>query len=227
MSPNEPVAMIPFMSSRNTGIFLPGHIDGSAIAECVWAPGGLSPADFQGDEAVRAGQGSVQGHDYTLVTARLFAVVGFALLDSTEVLSDGDVEMVLGTRLSERFGEAVFLCYDDEGGWGGYARFIDGALTARRVVDGRPSHPLRRDDGVETLLEDVDASHWIWPALSEVVVAGARSVLGEGVGSDDDIEVRVAAAAVQPIPTRVVESAPADPTSDSMAQRVLRKLLGD
>jgi hypothetical protein len=214
------------MSSRNTGIFLRGHVSNDALAECLWAVGGLDSGHFRQDEAIRAGQGTLNGHEYTLITARLFAIAGFAMLDDAELPPAEDLEMVMGARLSARFGEVVFLAHDDEHGWGGYARFVDGKLTARRVVDGRGSRPVRREGNVESPLTGIDESEWVWPVLAQLVAEGAESILGEGVSTDDDIEARVVAAAVKPIPTPDTHRSAAPEASPSLARRALRRFMG-
>ncbi len=215
------------MSSRNTGIFVSGHIAPDAIADVLWTPHGLNPRDFVGDEAIRAGQGTVDDVSYTLVTARVFAIAGFAMLDRPELPEEADIEMVIGAVLSKAFGTVVFLAYDDERGWGGFARFKNGRCEERQAIDARGTQPVKRTMTGDVVLSGIDESEWIWPDLSRLVEAGAQPVLGPGIQTDDDIEKRVVAAAVSAIPSPIEDEAiPSDASSRGMRDLLKRLVRG-
>ncbi len=117
------------MSERNLGVFLPGHIPADAVDAALAR---ALPPDARAGRQV--GHGERGGRPYTHLG--LPVVEGGMLLFSGPVQED-DLELALGRALSEDFGEAVFLQYDDELGWGGHARFEGGALASLEAIDGR------------------------------------------------------------------------------------------
>jgi hypothetical protein len=193
------------MSERNTALLLPGHVPGPEIVERLLQIPELSPSDLQGDEAPRVGHGSRDGRDYTFVGLRLFELGGLLLFDRLELPGDDEPEVHLGRSLSASLGTAVFVFYDEENAVGGHAVFRGGMLTERDAVDGRWDEPMRRGLDSETVLADLDASDWIWPALADAVDAGAAVIVGPGVRDDDGIEALINASN----PTRVGPTTPA------------------
>lgn len=186
------------MSERNTGLFLPGHVPADAVVRALLSIPGVSAADFQGDEAPRIGHGEWQGRAFTHVGLRLFEVGGFTLLDAPALPAPDELEMALGRALSRAYGKALFLMYEDEKASGGHALFEGGELCSRQAVDGTVARPVIRDMHGERVLENVDASDWVWAPMSEAVAAGSVAIFGPGVRNDDDIEKAIVAADAKP-----------------------------
>ncbi|MDP2314105.1 MAG: hypothetical protein Q8P41_14480 [Pseudomonadota bacterium] len=220
------------MSDRNTGLFLPGHVPAAAIAAVAWGAPGVSVEQLRGDEAVRVGHGTRDGRPYTHVGLRLFEVGGLLLLDQPDLPGADELERVLGDTLSARYGQAVFLFYDEVNAAGGHARFEGGRLVSRLVYDGRGSVPVRRTLGRDEVLVGLDPSDWVWVPGAAAVEAGAAAILGPGIRDDDDIERLItgaAAVAVEP-PTEAPPSgrgtsAP-PPARPSRLRGLLRRLVG-
>ncbi len=187
------------MSERSTGLFLPGHVPGPALAALLAQAPGISPADLRGEEAPRVGHGERGGRPYTHLALRLFEVGGLALMEQERPPGPEELEMWLGERLSRAYGLALFAHYDDERGAGGHALFRDGALVSRAVIDGRLDRPVRRGLGAEEPLAKVDPSDWVWPHIAEAVEAGTTALFGPGVRTDDDLAAIIQAAAAAPV----------------------------
>jgi len=176
------------MSERNTGLFVAGHIDPDEILTHLLDTPGVTPEDFAGDEAPRVGHGEREGHLYTHIALALFEKGGLLLLAQPELPANDELETHLGRQLSREYGRCVFLLYDDEDGHGGHALFADGELESRLAYDGRGFEPVCRDRDGEHAIDEPQDSDWIWPLIGAAVDAGATSVLGAGVRTDDDIE---------------------------------------
>ena len=223
------------MSERSTGLFLPGHVPGPALAAFLAQAPGISPADLRGEEAPRVGHGERGGRPYTHLALRLFEVGGLALMEQERPPGPEELEMWLGERLSRAYGLALFAHYDDERGAGGHALFRDGALVSRAVIDGRLDRPVRRGLGAEEPLANVDPSDWVWPHIAEAVEAGTTALFGPGVRTDDDLAAIIQAAAAAPVtdtPRAAAPQAPAEPPVHSGARKrdklkgALKGLLG-
>lgn len=194
------------MSDRNVGLFLSGHVSPQAVAAALLAVPGVNPDELSGEEAPRVGHGTWKGRPFTHVGLRLFEVGGLLLFDGAAVPGPEEVEMKLAEALSRQAGTAVYLRYDDESAVGGHARFEGGRLVSRVAIDGRESRPVLRDLQGERVLENVDASDWVWTPIAEAVEAGAKPIFGEGIRSDEDIETLIHTAAATPIALRAAPS---------------------
>jgi hypothetical protein len=224
------------MSERSTGLFLPGHVPGPALAAVFAEAPGLSPADLSGEEAPRVGHGERAGRAYTHVALRLFEVGGLALMEQERPPGPDELEMWLGARLSRAYGLALFAHYDDERGAGGHALFRDGALVSRAVIDGRLDRPVRRGLGAEEPLTHVDPSDWVWPHIAEAVELGTTALFGPGVRTDDDLAALIQAAGAVAVTAAPKAAAPkaaaaAEPTGGGARKRdklkgALKGLLG-
>lgn len=181
------------MSERNTALLLSGHIAAADILRTMQQVPGVGRENLTGEEAVRIGHATRDGYDYTFIGWRLFELGGLLLLDRLPLPGDDEPEMHLGRSLAGQFGQAVFVHYDEEVGYGGSAVFERGMLIDRNGVDGRWDEPLVRTLNEEHVLTDLDPSDWIWPRLGDAVETGASVVLGPGVRNDDDIEKIIAA----------------------------------
>lgn len=217
------------MSERNTALLLPGHVPGPEIVERLLQIPELTAADLQGDEAPRVGHGTRSGHDYTFVGLRLFELGGLLLFERLELPGDDEPEVHLGRSLSASLGTAVYVFYDEENGVGGHAVFRGGVLTERQAVDGRWDEPVVRGLTDETVLADLDASDWIWPALADAVDAGATVIVGPGVRDDDGIEALISASSPQRVGPSASKPTPApEPPKPRKRDRMkagLRRLL--
>ncbi|MCK6501889.1 hypothetical protein L6R53_00550 [Myxococcota bacterium] len=220
------------MSTRNTGVFLSGHVPPAEVAQAVWSWPGFLEGDLRGAEAPRAGQGERGGLRYTLLALRLFEVGGLLTLDRAEVPPEDDLEIHVGRQLS-RDRAVVFLHFDEERGAGGYARFEGGRLVARRVVDGRDYQPVARDLGGERPLPVADEEAWIWADISDALEEGAAPVLGPGVRTDDDLAAIIAATPLSTLvpPTgrawHPATTASAAPPRSGRLRGLLRRLQGE
>lgn len=219
------------MSERNTGLFLRGHVPAAQVAQALWSWPGLMEGDLRAAEAPRLGHGAREGHLYTLLALRLFEVGGLLCLDRAQVPPEDDLEMHLGRALSVG-GVAVYLHFDEERGAGGYARFEDGRLVARRVCDGRDYQPVLRDLAGERPMSIHDPEAWIWGDISDAVEQGATPILGPGVRTDDDIAAVISATpltTLHPPAGRSWRPAPADtppPPRSGRLRGLLRRLSG-
>ncbi len=219
------------MSDRNTGLFAAGHVPLAAVAELLSrAPGG--DAKFLvGEEGPRVGHGEWKGQAFTHVALRLFEVGGLLLMEQASPPDSRELEVHLGMGLSRLATHAVYLFYDEERGAGGHARFQDGRLVSRVVLDGRGFTEVMRDLEGEHAVGDLDPTDWLWPLIAESVQDGALPVLGSGVRTDDDLEAIIRAAGSEPLvregttPVQQPQSASQMRPQDSMSQRVVRGLL--
>ncbi|MCB9765711.1 MAG: hypothetical protein H6739_38410 [Alphaproteobacteria bacterium] len=222
------------MSERNTALLIAGHVPPRELIATLLAAPGVNAADFAGEEAPRVGHGARAGVDYTHLALRLFELGGLLLMDRSELPGPDELEVYLGLSLSGAHGAALFLYYDDEQGVGGHALFQDGVLVSRAVVDGRWDEPVRRTLEGESVIPDVDPSHWVWPLIADAVEAGARPLFGPGVRTDDDIEALIKAAKAGPIeaagprpPTAEADPAEAEPPRKrDRVRRAVKRLLG-
>lgn len=188
------------MSERNTALLLSGHIRPQDIVQAMLQVPGVGPSELSGEEAPRIGHASRDGYDYTFVGWRLFELGGLLLLDRLELPGDDEPEMHLGRSLAGQFGQAVFVHYDEELGYGGSAVFERGVLIDRNAIDGRWDEPIQRTLNEEHVLSGLDASDWVWPRVGDAVETGASVVVGPGIRNDDDI-----AALIQATDPQVVE----------------------
>ena len=94
------------MSSRNTGLFVPGHIDPESLS------------DFSA-ENIRIGHGVRKRKKYTHVGIPILEESGCALFDSTDQPHPDDLVARILQELSSTHGKAVLLFCDDERGAGG------------------------------------------------------------------------------------------------------------
>ena len=220
------------MSERNTALLLSGHLRPQDIVEAMRQVPGVGDAELAGEETPRVGHMSRDGYDVTVVCWRLFELGGLLLLDRLELPGDDEPEMHLGRSLAGQFGQAVYVHYDEEVGYGGSAVFERGVLVDRNAVDGRWDEPVRRTLGEEEVLEDLDESDWVWPLLGDAVEVGASVVLGPGVRTDDDIEAVLKAADPQPVVAEAPEVASPPPVEDARPRKrdrlfgALKGLLG-
>jgi len=166
------------MSSRNTGLFVSGHLDPSRIGKV-------------GEEEARVGHGTRKRKRYTHIGLASLEEAGSALFDSAEAPDNTDPVTALAQRLSSEKGSAVLLFCDDERGAGGHVRFENGEMVSRDIVDGRAYTPVRRDLSKETVLDKLDSSDWVWPLIAEALDEGAKAILGAGIRDDDDIEALI------------------------------------
>lgn len=187
------------MSARNTGLFVAGHVDPARVAATYWTHPAVSARHLPPAEYPRVGHGERAGQPFTLVSLRLFEEGGILLLDDAAPPPEDDIEQVLGRKLSAEGGAAVFLFHDEERGAGGFARFEDGRLTDRRVIDGRGYRPVVRDLAGEHPLQVDDEEAWLWEEIGDAVEQGAGPLLGPGVRTDDDIAEIIASVEVQAI----------------------------
>jgi len=166
------------MSSRNTGLFVPGHIDENSLND-------LSV------EGIRIGHGVRKRKKYTHVGIPVLEESGCSLFDSTQDPHAEDLVHRIIQELSTIHGKAILLFCDDERGAGGHVLFEKGQLTARDVVDGRGYTPVRRDLQNENILENLDSSDWVWPLIADALESGSKSFVGVGIQDDDDIEALI------------------------------------
>jgi len=163
------------MSSRNTGLFVPGHIDQESLTD-------LSI------DGIRIGHGVRKRKKYSHIGVPILEESGCSLFDTTEAPNADDLVHRILQRLSTTHKKAVLLFCDDERGAGGHVLFEQGQMTGRDIVDGRGYTPVRRDLTAEDALENLDSSDWVWPLIAEALEAGSKSLVGLGIHDDDDIE---------------------------------------
>ena len=168
------------MSSRNTGLFVSGHLSESA-SQALQADG------------IRVGFSTRRRKRYTHLGIPDLEEHGSPLLDQLEIPASGPVLTILQQTSSE-YGRAVLLFCDDETGAGGHVLFEKGVLQSRRIIDGRAYTPVERTQTEEIPLENLDSSDWVWPLIGDALEQGARAVVGLGIRDDDDIERLIEAA---------------------------------
>ena len=223
------------MSDRNTGIFLPGHIDPAAIARVFAGLESMEPQVWSGAEAPRVGHGTHAGHDYTHVALRFFEIAGIPVLDLDATPGPESVDVELGEALSRIAGSAVYLFYDEENAAGGAARFESGALVDRECWDGREFMPIHRHMHGAQVVEGLDPSDFIWKPASAAMERMSAPLLGSGVITDDEIEALIERAGASPVvvvsevadntPAPTPPPAPAPASRPSSRRQKLRGLL--
>lgn len=202
------------MSERNTGMFLPGHIDPAKIARVFAGLRSMEPQVWSGAEAPRVGHSTHADHDYTLVALRFFEIAGLPVLDLDAVPGAESVDIELGEALSRIAGSAVYLFYDEENAAGGAARFEDGELVDRECWDARELMPIHRHMRGAEVVEGLDPSDYIWKPASAAMVRMSTPLLGPGVITDDEIEALIEGAAAKPVVVvSGADEAPAAPAS--------------
>jgi hypothetical protein len=163
------------MSTRNTGLFVPGHVDPASLGE-------------SGHGVLRVGHGLRKGKRYTHIGIDSFEKSGSPLFDQLETPESEDAAFALASSLSAKHGRTVLLFCDDELGAGGHVCFEEGEMVSRDIVDGRAYTPVRRGLHKEEVLENLDPSEWVWPLIAEALNKGAKGTVGTGIRDDDDIE---------------------------------------
>lgn len=174
------------MSERNTALLLPGHVPVEDILSAIASIPDVGA--LEGEEAPRVGHGRWRGVAYTFVGWRLFELGGLALLEELDLKGGDEPEVHLGERLSRDHDKAVFVLYDEETAYGGFSVFHAGRLVDRKAIDARWDVPVRRTLIQEDVLDDLDASDWIWPMLGDFIEEATGLIGLEGVRTDDDIE---------------------------------------
>ena len=168
------------MSSRNTGLFVSGHISENTTATLQ-------------SQGIRVGLSTRRRKRYTHLGVPDLEEHGSPLFDQLDLPAKDPVVALLQETSSE-YGKAVLLFCDDETGAGGHVLFEKGVLQSRRIIDGRAYTPVERDAKAEVPLENLDSSEWVWPLIGDALEQGARSVVGMGIRDDDDIEALIEAA---------------------------------
>ncbi|MFT5681038.1 MAG: hypothetical protein ACI8RZ_001944 [Myxococcota bacterium] len=215
------------MSNRNTGLFLPGHIDPAEIARVFAELRSMEPGVWSGAEAPRVGHGTHAGHDYTLVALRFFEIAGLPVLNLDAVPGTESVDVELGEVLSRIAGSAVYLFYDEENAAGGAARFESGELVDRECWDGRKLVPMHRHMHGAEAVEDLDPSDFIWKPASAAMARMSMPLLGPGVITDDEIETLIEGAGAEPVVVvSGVEDTPPAPASKTRPSGRREKLRG-
>jgi len=213
------------MSERNTGIFLPGHINPAEIADVFARLQSMEPQVWSGAEAPRVGHGTHAGHDYTHVALRFFEVAGLPVLDLDAVPGAESVDIELGEVLSRIAGSAVYLFYDEENAAGGAARFENGELVDRECWDGRAFMPIHRHMRGAEVVEDLDPSDFIWKPASAAMARMSTPLLGPGVLPDDEIDALIEGADAKAVlVVSEVKAPPPAPASRPPSRR--KKLRG-
>jgi hypothetical protein len=216
------------MSDRNTMLVIPGHPPIPELARVIWSVPALAEASLSGEEAPRVGQAtwtgdvadpSSKGVPYTVVALRLFEVGGLRLMDETPLPPLDDPEMALGACLSEKYGQAVYLFYEEELGAGGHARFVSGKLVERHCVDGRQLQEVVRTLDGDHPVTQLDPSEWVWPLAGAALEEGASAIFGPGIRNDDHLAGLLAAANAEPIPGPGQTSSSAAQTGSRRSQR--------
>jgi hypothetical protein len=217
------------MSARNTGLFVPGHLDAQVFHDLFRKLPELPPAFLEGEEAPRLhhGERRVDGRVYPFshIALRLFEVAGLRLLDEDSLPGDEDIEVALGIGLSSLQGEAIYLRYDEEQGMGGAVRFLDGTLVARTCIDGRPTQPVRRELGRTVDLVGLDPSDWIWELAGDAVEAAATPIVGPGIRDDNTLEALIALGSPAPQATGGPTAGPANPAAPPRRREKLKAWL--
>ena len=168
------------MSSRNTGLFVAGHLTEEA-------------AEAFRSQGIRVGHSTRRRKRYTHLGISDLEEGGSVLFDQLEVPEDDGVVLLL-KEVSVAHGKAVLLFCDDETGAGGHVLFEKGALHSRRIIDGRAYTPVERSADSEQPINQLDNSDWVWPLIADALEQGARSIVGMGIRDDDDIESLIEAA---------------------------------
>lgn len=168
------------MSSRNTGLFVSGHLSEETAARLR-------------SNGIRVGQSTRRRKRYTHLGLSELEDNGSVLFDQLEIPSEDPLVSLL-EDISQEQGKAVLLFCDDETGAGGHVLYDQGKLSSRRIIDGRAYTPVERSIDSETVLDELDSSDWVWPLIGDALEQGARAVVGLGVRDDDDVESLIEAA---------------------------------
>ena len=168
------------MSSRNTGLFVSGHLSEETAARLR-------------SNGIRVGQSTRRRKRYTHLGLPELEDNGSVLFDQLEIPSEDPLVSLL-EDISQEQGKAVLLFCDDETGAGGHVFYEQGKLSSRRIIDGRAYTPVERSIDSETVLDELDSSDWVWPLIGDALEQGARAVVGLGVRDDDDVESLIEAA---------------------------------
>lgn len=209
------------MSTRNTGLFILGSVSDDTVARAFAAWSDYDPAHFAGEEGPRVGRTTWHGQPVTHVALRLFEVAGLRLMSEDALPEASDLEMVLGRSLSALH-PVVYAFYEDEQMAGGGARFEGGRLTYRVAVDGQVAIPIRRTLDDTRPIEELDASHWIWPHASRALADAFPTGFTSAPEDDDTIEQLILAAQAAPI-TLLDAPAPPPPADAPAGPRTRRR----